>query len=707
MKSFPIFCVVMSVYSSLFADNTAEINDFQALLENVSDLATKKSLNVDYLPSVVTIVDAQTFREGGIKNVGEALGMLPGFQMQLSPMGYVMSTVRGFKNPNAYLSDKIKIFVDGVAINNEVTGSSDFYMDFPLDLIDRIEVLRGPNSTTHGSGAFYGTVNIITKLGNSAEVNRIFVGTGSYSLLTAGTNVYNVSNDWKIFADGYLAKNSKSLAVEGRTERTDEEMRDVSVGFKATNGGFELLSRFKRSVYGNFYSFEEGLDPIPTSPKEHINSYFFAQTSYKTDVNNIGIEAKASFSHRELDEGANILSIADTAGRFATVGINMQDGFYFTEKMKEQNFEAETIFTLPKIASNDIVAGLGVRYVRLPQDDYFNSVENAIMQVGLTTFKTLPNYNSFRYREENEPAFWADPTTSFIKADTTRTIGYMYLQDLISVNEDVDLILGARVDDYSDIGAKFSQRAAIVYRADDKTIFKLLYGSAFRAPTFTEAYANGHINYRAGQADIKPEETDTYEAVAIYSPDFNNKFSIDFFYSKLKNVIDLEEYSWTIPGYQNVSDRTSKGVEFEYNYRAMKHDLYFNASYIDTGYTVAPDDDSPLAINQSMPDISKVMLKGMYIYKPIDNLSLGTTWQYYSRTTQTKLAWMADTDSTVHPQHIFDETITYKPTASSEIRATVKNIFNQDVRLPSYYYNTAGGIKREGRNFLLTYTQRF
>jgi len=706
MRSFSAFCVMMGIYSSLHGNDTSDFNNFQNLLENVSNLATKKSLNVDYLPSVVTIIDAKTFREGGIKNVGEALGMFPGFQMQLSPMGYVMSTVRGFKNPNAYLSDKIKIFVDGVAINNEVSGSSDFYMDFPLDLIDRIEVLRGPNSTTYGSGAFYGTVNIITKLGNSAEENRIFVGTGSYSLLTAGTNVYNISNEWKVFADGYLANNSKSLSVEGRSDRTDEAMRDVSVGFKTTNGGFEFLSRFKRSVYGNFYGFEEDLNPIPESQKKHINSYFFAQASYKTNLNDIGVEAKASFSHRELQEGANIVGITGTANRFATVNVDMQDGFYFTEKMKEQNFEAETIFTLPKIASNEIVGGIGVRYARLPQDNYFNSVENAVTQ-NQATILANPNYSSFRYNETDEPAFWADPTTKFIKADTTRTIGYMYLQDLISVNKDVDLILGARIDDYSDIGAKLSQRAAIVYRADDKTIFKLLYGSAFRAPSFTEAYANGHINYRAGQEDMKPEETDTYEAVAIYSPDFNNKFSIDFFYSRLKNVIDLEEYYSTIPGYQNYDRRTSKGVEFEYNYNSRAaHNFYFNASYIDTGYTTPPEEDS-ISTDQSMPDISKVMLKGMYIYKPAENLSFGTTWQYYSRTTQTKLSWMSDTDSTVHPQHIFDETITYKPTAESEIKATIKNIFNEDVRLPSYYYNTPGGIKREGRNFLLTYSQNF
>ncbi|MDD2266537.1 TonB-dependent receptor [Sulfuricurvum sp.] len=702
--------VLSSLTASYASDNNAEINDFKSLLENVSTLATKKSLNVDYMPSVVSIVDAQTYLDAGIQNVGEALGMLPGIQMQLSPMGYSMATVRGFKNPNAYLSDKIKILIDGVAINNEVSGSGDFYMDFPLQLVDRIEVLRGPNSTTQGSGAFYGTVNIITKLGNSKEENKIFLGTGSYSTLSAGANIYTLSNNWKLFSDGYVTRNDKSLPIEGSTTKTNEAMRDVSIGFKAVNGDFEFLTRYKRSVYGNFYGFEEDPKLIWLSPNEHINSYFFSQASYKANVNEVGIETKVNFSQRELNEGSFIAEKAVTASRFAAVGVtNMQEGFYFTEKLREQNFEAETIFTLPKINSNEIIAGVGARYVRIPQDDYYNSVENAITQ-NLSTILSSTNYNSFRYRASREPAFWANPTTNFIRANQTRTIGYGYIQDLISLTPKVDVILGARVDDYSDIGTKLSQRAAVVYRADDKTIFKLLYGSAFRAPTFTEAYANGHINYRAGTENIKPEETDTYEAVALYTPDFNNKFSLDFFYSNLKNVIDLEEFSNTIPGYQNYNDRRSKGIEFEYSFQSKpNHNFYFNASYIETGYTVPPENDYPVSVNQSMPDISKVMLKAMYVYRPIDSLSFGTTWQYYSQTTQSQLGWIVEdgVDTTVHQQHIVDETLTYKFSASSEMRATVKNIFNEDIRQPSYYYNTDGGIKREGRNYLFSYVQRF
>ncbi len=67
--------------STLYASPADSVDDFESLINELSDIATKKSINVDYLPSVVTVIDAQTYRDSGIQNVGEALNMLPGIQM--------------------------------------------------------------------------------------------------------------------------------------------------------------------------------------------------------------------------------------------------------------------------------------------------------------------------------------------------------------------------------------------------------------------------------------------------------------------------------------------------------------------------------------------------------------------------------------------------------------------------------------------------
>lgn len=700
--------ILLFMFCSLSADEVDGIDDFESILSDVSAIATKKSINVDYLPSVVTVIDSQTFIDAGIQNLGEAIGMLPGIQMQVNRLGYNITVVRGLKNPNAYLSDKIKILIDGVAMNNEVQGSSSFFMDFPMQLIDKIEVLRGPGSTVYGEGAFYATINIITKLGNNIGENKIFLGTGSYDDRTIAGNLNTTAGEWKIFTDGYYKQNDKHLKMpddfSSNGTETDEAMRDVTLGVKATKGNFEFLARYKQSSYGNFYGIEEDLDPIGNQEKEHISSYFFTEFSYKTFFNDYKLETKLNYSHRELDIEANIDSIAAIANKFAVVDIAMNDGFFYSEKSQEQNFEAEAILTLPEIKSNDILVGVGARRAEVIKDEFYSSVEDAITQ-NRVAIETHVDYSNFRYNEDRESAFWGNPTTTLLNEKPSRNILYGYVNDFISVSKKVDLVLGLRVDDYSDVGTMISKRASLVYRASDEAIFKLLYGSAFRAPTLMENYGNGHINFRAGDESIKPEETDTYEVVAIYSPNFNNKFSLNMFYSDLRNVIDLEEQPNTDPGYQNFDDRISKGVEFEYFFRTkLSHNFYFNASYIDTIYTV-PEEGGDPAFDQSMPDISKVMFKAMYIYSPTSKLSFGTTWQYYSKTTPTELTW--PDEPAVQEYQLFDETITYRFSSSSTARLTVKNIFDTEVRHPSYYYNHDGGVIREGRNFFLSYTYMF
>jgi iron complex outermembrane receptor protein len=294
-KSIFVHSIILSILCLAHADDLNSGNDFETLLSNVSDLATKKSLNVDYLPSVVTIIDAQTYRDAGIQTIAEALDMLPGIQMQLSSMGYTTAAVRGLKMTNGYLSDKMKILIDGVVINNEVTGSSSFYMDFPMQLVEKIEVLRGPNSTLYGAGAFYGTVNIITKLGSNQKENQLFAGAGSYQYRTTGVNINTSSGDWKLFADGYYKSNNKALTIKDSEQDTQEAMQDYSVGVKAVNGGLEFLTRLKKSSYGNFYSFEGDMDPIPGKDQGHDNSYFFSQLSYKTVFDDYKLETKANF----------------------------------------------------------------------------------------------------------------------------------------------------------------------------------------------------------------------------------------------------------------------------------------------------------------------------------------------------------------------------------------------------------------------------
>ena len=708
-KPFVSHLLLLSFLGALNASAT-EIDDLKSILDDATDSVTKKYMNVNYLPSIVTVIDAQTFMDAGAQNVGEAIGMLPGIQMQLNFIGQPIINIRGITNPDSMLSDKIKILVDGVAINNEGSGNSGFYLDFPIGLVQRIEVLRGPGSTEYGAGAFFGAVNVITKLGGQTTENQLFLGAGSYRYRTAATNLNEKSGEWKMFADGYYSQNEKSITNEDRSrdKTTDEAMTNASLGVKFVNGGVEFYTRYKESHYGNFFQYKDDIEPNHDNGRKE--TYFFSQLSYKTFLNDFSFETKAIFSNRESDIAAYFTTNVDQiAQAFNVVDVDMQEAFHVRDHQVERNIEAQAILTLPKIISNDISIGIGIRRADLSTNDFYSSVEVAIAQ-NLDTIVSHPNNAYFPFNATNEPAYWDNPTSSDLFSQTTRTISHAYIQDLISLHKDVDLVLGARVDDYSDIGMHISSRAGLVYRASDKLIAKLLYGSAYRAPTFYERYTSGHIYYGHGVDNLLAEETDTYEAALIYIPSVNHKISLNAYYSELRNIIDSDHSNDKYVGYVQMKDRVNKGVEFEYYFKTKEtHNLFLNATYTDSEFTY------PTAnIDQSMPDISNVMIKAMYVYRPITKLSFGTSWKYYSETVENKKI-VRDTiqsenvarDTTVEKQYILDETVTYKFSSASEMRLTIKNILDRELRLPSNGYSSPGGELREGRNYFLNYTYLF
>ncbi|MBN2895422.1 MAG: TonB-dependent receptor [Campylobacterales bacterium] len=696
--------------TSLLCAQSAD--DFELLLQDMSDIATKKSLNIDYLPSVVTLINARDFQNAGIMTLGEALEMLPGIQSHISSLGFPMTTVRGLKNPNAYLSDKIKIMIDGVEIRNESSGSSYFYMDFPLQLIDKIEVLRGPGSTMYGAGSFYGTVNVITKAGNAIEEQRIALGGGSFEERSIGFNTFSTLGEWKIFADGYWHQNDKSIYLERRKGYSDEAMHDASIGLRAVNGAWLFTSRLKKSRYHNFYELEGTLDPLPDHPGYHDNSYLFAQLDHSAVFGAHTLHTKASYSLYDSTLDTDIKDVKFVTKRFATVDVPTTEGFYAINVLQEQNIALESTMSFPVLYGNELLAGLGVRHTMITHDRYENSIESLITQ-NKEAILAHSAYDDFQFNATNEPAFWNRPTETMLDDKPSRTNLYMYLQDLISLHGQVDLVLGLRADHYDDFGLQLNQRAGLVYRYDERTVFKLLYGSAFRSPSLTEAYQNGHIYTRAGNDDLDPERTDTFEAVAILTPKPGHRFMLNLYHSILRDIIDLEEFPDTPEGYRNSQDRIAQGIEFEYNYRpASMHQLYFNATYSKAQYTVPPEivDGVPeIERNVDMPDVSSVMFKAMYLFKPYDALTLGTTWRYYGATQKSPLQWTIDShlDTGVDAYHLFNQTITFHTTPYSRVQMSINNLFDAKVRHPSYYYRNPGGVEREGTHLYLAFEQRF
>ncbi|MDD5330167.1 MAG: TonB-dependent receptor [Sulfuricella sp.] len=143
---------------------------------------SRLSQPVDEAPAAVTVIDRETIRDAGIRELSEVFRLVPGMVV-----GYHASRFYASDSTVAYhgLTDtyarSMQVLIDGRSVYSPLFGGV-IWNDIPvvIDDIDRIEVIRGPNSASYGANSFMGVINIVTR--HSAEEQGRFVS------LAAGRN---------------------------------------------------------------------------------------------------------------------------------------------------------------------------------------------------------------------------------------------------------------------------------------------------------------------------------------------------------------------------------------------------------------------------------------------------------------------------------------------------------------------------------------
>ncbi len=683
-------------FTALFAQS--DISELEKTLEEATEIATIAKVNVDYVPSVVSIIRGEQLKAIGANTLYDALGLLPGIQMQTNQLGETISVVRGFKNPNSSLTDKIKVMIDGIAVNSEIYGTAGFVMNLPIDIVDRIEVLRGPGSTIYGSGAFYGAVNVITKSYNGARDNEFFAGGGSWYYKKIGGIVSSQDSGTRYFADGYYQGSQKKLTVGKsytdagneyifpRDYTTNEAFEDFSVGFGFQKENLLWNTRLKKSRHGNFYGVEERLEP--RSDTGATDQFFASEISYK------GEAFKGWF---DISVGMKDYAYKmDGIVRDNSFGVGKYEGFNYDYSYKmaaaETTIYADAVYKLRKTLRHNISAGISASHTRVRENySWFNLEDYA--------------FASQNPRLLDEPAMSHPYNNNMLEDKITRSGASIFFEDIYEVLQNVDFVIGARAEKQSDMKTMINHRVGIVARwLDNSLVTKLMHSTGHRAPSLVEKYALAHINSRAGEKSIKPEDISSYEFAVIYKPSEEHKLSVNAYYSELNNVIDVEEFLNTNMGYINYPKRVSKGVEIEYAYKPnMQNELRINSSFNKMSYQ-----NTGNGVLQEMPDVSPIMYKAWYVFRPINNLSFGVKYQIYSKTSQND---DYGKNTTIPANHILDINVRYKLFKDTELGFYLSNAQNKIVRMPSYYYRNNidrnEGMIREGRNFMIELKQKF
>ncbi len=288
-------CLFFLFAALLEAGNLAE-SDIVSIFDDATERVTETRLNIDHTPSVVSVLNHAEMGALGIKTLFEALSILPGVETSINQFGIKKVTIRGFDNPITYTFDKALLVVDGVRIEMGMMGNSSFYLDLPIDVIERIELLRGPGSALYGPGAFNGVINVITRQSSTAG-NGLFFSIGSHDYLMGGVRQhYKIGEETVLHADLYYQKNRKmvyageqfvNLGVVDRhtfqpvpferEPESNEVLDDYSLAFTLQHKQWSFKTRFKENKHGNFFGWDEHLE-LGTD-KRARQQYLFAQRS--------------------------------------------------------------------------------------------------------------------------------------------------------------------------------------------------------------------------------------------------------------------------------------------------------------------------------------------------------------------------------------------------------------------------------------------
>ena len=157
--------------------------------------ASKSTEKVTDAPSSVTIVTRDEIARFGYRTLGEIVRAVRSFDVTYD-RDYSYTGVRGFNSLGDYGSRTLML-IDGHRMNDPIydttAASTDALPD--VDLIERVEFIRGPGSSIYGSNAFFGVINVITRSGASVGNAEVSAGFGSFETfsgrLTLGEKLAN------------------------------------------------------------------------------------------------------------------------------------------------------------------------------------------------------------------------------------------------------------------------------------------------------------------------------------------------------------------------------------------------------------------------------------------------------------------------------------------------------------------------------------
>jgi outer membrane receptor for ferrienterochelin and colicins len=629
----------------------------EASLEQLGSIkvysASKHLQDAREAPSSVTVITADDIQQHGYRTLADILESVRGF-FATYDRNYSSLGVRGFARPGDF-NTRILLLVDGHRLNDNVYDEAMIGTEFPvdIDLIQRIEIIRGPVSSLYGSNALFAIIDIITKHGHNLEGVELSGEAASFNTYAGRISYGRKLQQLEFLISGtfYGSRGQDRLFYpEFNTPQTNDGIAshadDDQVGSALATISFHDFTL--QSVYGTR---EKG---IPTG-------------AYGTVFNNPGTRTTDSHAYIDLRYEHTFANAWDVSARTFYDRYTYRGTYIYPSPSDPAQMDpnldfadgkwwgAELQVTRTVLSRNRITAG----------GEYRDNIRQDQTNYNVSPFSLLLD----------------DKRKSFV--------GAVYLQDELRIAKALTLNAGLRYDCYSHVNASADPRTALIYRPRIQTAFKLIYGESFRVPNVYELYYSVAPNLP--NPALEPEKIRTTEFVWEQGLTNHLWFSTSAFHNSIERLITQEPVNSDLLIFRNLRDVKSSGLEFEVKGQ-LSRGLEGSAS---VSFQQTKDSVTGAFLSNSPRNLGKLNLTeplfGRRVFVSLDA-------QYRSRI-------QSLTGGPVSPFSIVSASLLGRRLGKhADLSASVYNLLDKKYFDPASGANLQQAIQQDGRSFRLKMT---